>query len=433
MPIPVSQAADLRVATSERAARGRIVVIDSLRGIAALLVLAFHALLILTISPHAVYRLYGLRPNLNAYLHYALIPFLESGYIGVMIFFALSGYCTHRAGARRLALGRSGLDLKTFYLRRLWRIYPVYIAALLLTVGIDHWRFAHGYTHGHVELIHATSVRTFYVNLFSLQELAGPIFGSNLVFWTLGIEIHFYLVYPILYLISRSRGPLAALFTTFAVSAVTVFIAQRVNFHPRTFPQFWFSWGIGFYVAEVAAGRAHLPRLSVLMPIALLAGILAMRIHFSGLERWAELVMPLATGGLLIATLTPAGMKFGTGYFGRPLAAVGVFSYSLYATHYPILLLLRAIFWPSGAPVSLLPAVAGGALCVGIAWLCFLLIEQWSLTLPDAAACAASLSAWLKIKTAYAGRGLATRPQASAALADLDDPYEVAPSVGVMR
>jgi peptidoglycan/LPS O-acetylase OafA/YrhL len=64
--------------------------------------------------------------------------FFTLGGVAVDLFFVLSGYCIHRRGARELATNpKASLDLKQYAIRRIWRIYPTYVAALFLTALID--------------------------------------------------------------------------------------------------------------------------------------------------------------------------------------------------------------------------------------------------------------------------------------------------------
>jgi peptidoglycan/LPS O-acetylase OafA/YrhL len=59
------------------------------------------------------------------------------GYLGVPLFFVISGLCIHLPTASALAAGRSARpDWQRFFQRRFWRLYPAYLAALVLAGGL---------------------------------------------------------------------------------------------------------------------------------------------------------------------------------------------------------------------------------------------------------------------------------------------------------
>lgn len=111
--------------------------IDALRGLAAVIIVLYHARGMLWVGTREVWQRYGLSPNVNAWLGYVSLPLSTfGGFAALALFFVLSGYCIHRRGARNLSFN-SNLNLKEFALRRLWRIYPTYIAALCFTALVD--------------------------------------------------------------------------------------------------------------------------------------------------------------------------------------------------------------------------------------------------------------------------------------------------------
>jgi peptidoglycan/LPS O-acetylase OafA/YrhL len=130
------------IITQKKDTSKRLQSIDTLRGIAALVVLLYHARVMLWVGLKETWNQYGLSANPNAWLAYLTIPVTFCGGLAVSLFFVLSGYCIHRRGAKRLANeSRPSINLKQFALRRLWRLYPTYIAALLLTVLVDSFVF----------------------------------------------------------------------------------------------------------------------------------------------------------------------------------------------------------------------------------------------------------------------------------------------------
>ena len=371
---------------------GRIEAIDALRGLAALAVVFYHARQILWVGMVKLYEQYHFQIRLETLVGYATLP-LHLGWLGVTLFFVLSGYCIHRRGAQNLAANpHASLDVSGFARRRLWRIYPTYAAALLFTWGIDWLISSHVGGQSDVgKFDHCWS--TLLVSLVGLQGLASPMYGSNGVFWTLAMEIHLYLAYPLLYWISKRYNPKRVLWVTFIIS-VTFALADVLWGIQKAFPYhfvrgpiflpYWFTWAVGFYLAEAEAGRAVLPsrkNMVWLAAVGFLGGIsLAMFKHFETSEVfWAVLL-----GMAVWWSLGEHGRRIWDSLGGRFAAFVGVFSYSLYAVHLPLVQLFAAYMLPDGSkPYSLLLCLLGGGFALVFAWLFFQCVERWSLRRPS--------------------------------------------------
>lgn len=195
----------------------RLVSIDALRGLAALVVVFFHAREMNWIGVNAMWHANGLRPNINAYLGYLTFPTVF-GFAAVSLFFVLSGYCIHRPHVSKLVENPSyTIDKKTYFVRRLWRIYPVLFAALLFTCLLDV------YTRRHFPSdikLGDNSLGNFLLNLFAFQGIVGSNYGTNVPLWTLAMEIHFYLIYPLLFWATKRVGPYVTVAGVAAVSLI---------------------------------------------------------------------------------------------------------------------------------------------------------------------------------------------------------------------
>jgi len=366
----------------------RLNAIDGLRGLAALAVLVYHARSSFWVGIGATYREHGLTPNLNAWIGYLTAPFNFGG-LGVTLFFVLSGYCIHRRGARNLATKEPrDFDLATFASRRFWRIFPTYVCALLFTALIDYWLQE---VSGRSVPNQDNSVSTFLISLLTLQGYAAPSFGSNGVFWTLAMEIHLYAMYPLLYALSFRIGPVRVLALTFFISLLYTICEMLFGFESLLanrsargpiFLPYWFTWTMGFYLAEVEAGRCRDAGNKVWFSASIVAFPIGVYLSLMNHYLLAEIFWAIVFVSLLRTSLKPRGEEIWQMRIGRFVAQIGVFSYSLYAVHAPVLLLFHRLISPADPTYkfeTLWMTLAGVVVSLVFAYFFFQLVERWSI------------------------------------------------------
>src|SRR2546426_1092734 len=114
----------MKVFSTPSSVQGRFQSIDALRGLAALGVVLYHAVLQ---SQNAV-------PHNFLQWPVKLIQFLSSfGYIGVFLFFVISGFCIHLQWAKSKAANQEKpIQFGSFWKRRIRRLYPPYLIAFAL-------------------------------------------------------------------------------------------------------------------------------------------------------------------------------------------------------------------------------------------------------------------------------------------------------------
>ena len=329
--------------------------VDQLRGLAALAVVLCHMAVSAYLSA----------PNLDGGPWPWLGVTLGFGYLGVPLFFVISGFCIHLPHARTLAAAdpeTAAPDWKRFFARRFWRLYPPYLGALVVALAL--WWLAGGSTSWLVVTTQALLVHTFHTATFD---------GVNPPAWTLAVEAQLYAAYPIVFwLIARLgswRALGAVLAVTMAYRVVLALVPLPFELAGPAWELFlarWLEWVLGAMVAEWAAGRLALPRvLRTPWPgLTVLGGGLWIEWHTGsyGLYIVKEPVYGVAFALLLYAAL--AHERRGLPWAAeRYLGRVGVYSYSLYLLHRPIQLafepLVREVAtWPLvialGMPSSLL-------------------------------------------------------------------------------
>ncbi|KQR12734.1 MULTISPECIES: acyltransferase family protein [Xanthomonas] len=171
--------------------------LDLLRGIAIVWVMLFHAFVVGGLGPDWAW--------LSRY-----------GWMGVDLFFVLSGFLIGSQVLTPLARGQR-LDFKDFYLRRALRILPAFAVVLLVYIALPGVREAPG-------LAPWWMFATFTLNLL-------VDYGQQAAFshaWSLCVEEHFYLVFPLLATLLLRR-PSAGRFIALCVAVVVAGIALRTS------------------------------------------------------------------------------------------------------------------------------------------------------------------------------------------------------------
>jgi peptidoglycan/LPS O-acetylase OafA/YrhL len=161
--------------------------LDTLRALAIAVVMVFH--------------LHGLLPD-------AFGPIGRFGWMGVDLFFVLSGYLIGSQLLKPVRDGR-GISLLDFYRKRAYRILPVYLVVLALYVFWPLWREAPGMSPLWQFL---TFTENFFVD-YSVNQAFSHV-------WSLCVEEHFYLLLPVIVLVLSRR---AAAWKT--ITVLTLFVA----------------------------------------------------------------------------------------------------------------------------------------------------------------------------------------------------------------
>jgi len=209
---------------------------------------------------HAVEQGKHVLPNNFFQYPVRLVQFASSfGYIGVFLFFVISGFCIHLQWARAKAAGvEPEIRFGAFWKRRIRRLYPPYIITLLLfmlltaaTVGLTVTRFFVYDLGMHLLMLHNLDPYTCY--------------SINGVFWTLAIEEQLYLAYFLLLFIRVRWGwgvTLAVcLFARLMWMGFSHVVWLKTGFGipvPEAAASHWFTWALGALGVEVFFGLTTL-------------------------------------------------------------------------------------------------------------------------------------------------------------------------------
>ncbi len=320
--------------------------LDLLRAAAALLVLFAHSRAL-----YFVYISFDDEPNVVLKLFYFVTGV---GHEAVVIFFVLSGFLI--GGSLTESMLRGDFSLPRYLIARFARIYAVYIPALIITQAVFFFGSLLLNDPGDGPLFISKQLDFGGVSqaicfLSGLQGFACPAWRQNQPLWSLGFEWALYLLAPaIIQLVvwRASRG-----LRLLGIALVCAIAATVCRHHdPVEAAFFCGAWFLG-----VAAFRLMRTR-----PVPLPVGLVGIGVMIAGMflaHRYPDYPNRQIMTDLIIAAGAAAAIAC------RPLAALPLaprffgwaagFSYTLYAIHLPLILLIATLFETIGLPPDLAP------------------------------------------------------------------------------
>ena len=330
-----------------------LTILDAVRGIAALSVVVSHSI---SVNPDS-------EEIITKHFHW-----LASG--GVTLFFVLSGFCIHLPHARRLTENPvATVDWQQFFYRRAQRLLPTHYVSLILSAILGLYVQSN--------LISRPTWAGFITHIFMVHVWSGLFLSINGVFWSIAVEVHFYLAYPFYLRFRKLIGSFRVPFVLLVIGLMIYFLASQFTGTTRFVGQnlflvTWWQWAWGAFLAEwYVQSRHRISNLFFTFPfapgvwggIALLMGAfdpVLFRLH---VRYW---LLPIFCGLLIGSLVIRKDLKW------RGLAWIGAFSYSLYLTH-PLVLAVLPQFLSASRSII---AVVSVTCSIFFAWLFYLIVEK---------------------------------------------------------
>ena len=315
---------------------------------------------------------------------------VTGGYIGVDVFFVISGYLITAVIFSEMASGR--FSVTNFYERRIRRIFPALLVMLLGSSAITYFCCVPSETKGFARSLLATlfSVSNFFfwrqqsfnfiywhhAGYFDISRTASD---ALLHTWSLGVEEQFYIIFPLFLMAVRRWFPNRLMIAIWSITVLTFALACLWVHRDPT---------VAFYFAPLRAwelligtviSQHYVPAIcgKVARNLAAMVGLLLILVaamlynattHFPGLAA----LPPCVGAALLIAAGETGNSLVGRLLSWRPIVFIGLISYSVYLWHWPIIIFLEARYIPVDyeSPKQLKLAVLVASLIVGsLSWL----------------------------------------------------------------
>ncbi|GAL83778.1 hypothetical protein Hsw_0827 [Sporocytophaga myxococcoides] len=310
-----------------------------LRGLTALYVLIYHAKFILWCGGNEYIKAYPMHNwGIGDYLVFASDIFSSAGFEMVLVFFVLSGFFIAKS------FNKKRWSLRDFYLKRIARIYPPYLFSLLFSVIVilligqinaDLYSLD-------IPFERNQRLKVAYENL-NFKSIAYSLFfistkeyiGMNIVYWSLLIEVVFYIIIPfvivrpVIYFI---LSLICAIFMRYTPLAYFTFLSEY---------SIYFALGVLIFKYKDISVVTIIEKSKYIFLILIITLIFSVVILSAlKLKYYSSFTAALLS---LFSIFFLLKVQLHEGWVLKRLKFLGEISYSLYLFHFPVLLLIYAL------------------------------------------------------------------------------------------
>ena len=312
--------------------------------------------------------------------HLGFAAVAPGGYIGVDVFFVISGFLITRIIYNDMAKGT--YSIADFYARRARRILPaaipVYLATVIAAALLLFPEEREAVVHATLGSIAFVSNFYFYTNTGYFDEAAklNPMLHT----WSLSVEEQFYIVLPVMILVLNRvslglRHGAFVLITLGSLAGACLFLTRNPNavFYLLPFRMWELLFGSLLAIAAIPGLRARWQaEVAAVTGFVLILGSVILLDEYSLFPGWNALPACLGAGLIL-----HAGSADGTTVVARllslpPVRFIGLISYSLYLWHWPLIVFAPYMF----GEITLTSALALLAVAIALATLSWRFVER---------------------------------------------------------
>ncbi|PNH94606.1 acyltransferase family protein [Vibrio diazotrophicus] len=312
--------------------KDRNLLLDFIRGVAAILVCAGHLRAALFVDFSNL--------SSSSYLDKFFYFITGFGHESVIIFFVLSGYLVGGS-----VLEKSNIDWIEYLSKRIFRLWVVLIPALFFTFLVDiciellnkdvlsgaqYVVINSGPNSDHP---YSSGIIIFISNLFFLQNINMPIFGSNGPLWSLSNEFWYYILFPVLLMLYRAEFNQKLIYLTISLLLILWLPLEVLKYF-----LVWVFGVVAFYLNK----KNHLN--SRMVYISILAFGMAMVLSRVGAFS-SVFLSDVIIGIMFSLTITCQFKKNNNKFMERIVHFFSDISYTLYLFHFPLVILAYTVFF----------------------------------------------------------------------------------------
>lgn len=331
--------------------------LDHWRGIAALWVMIFHGFATIYNKP--------LNPLVELVKSVAAI-----GWLGVHLFFVISGYCIAANVYKLIFRNGSTWD---FLKNRFWRLMPTYWIAFIVTIFIN--LVSSPFNKTNLLESFPLSLQSWLGNLFLLQPYFNVPFYV-VVYWSLVIELGFYVITASLLAIRNGVNKNLALFIAISLGLVSVFIPADPRLSVfRNYSEFL--CGSLVFVSLWANAQNRIYQRNSCLMLIIVLGCLGqyMNVEYGQQNQ----ILFSSTFAIIIYFLYKLDKYINSLNFLKWLKFTGLMSYSLYLLHVPVegrVINLGSRFISIESPIMLILQMLGWLVAIAVSFIFYQLVEK---------------------------------------------------------
>ncbi|WP_405607808.1 acyltransferase family protein [Polaribacter sp. Asnod1-A03] len=331
----------------------RNVLFDLIRGVSALVVMFSHLRNTMFID----YSELKGTGNISTKIFYF---FTGLGHQAVMIFFVLSGFFVGGAVINK----RRIFKFSDYLLSRLTRLWVVLIPALIFTLGLDllvdflspdiiEGTYLKILNSGPKES-YSLSIKTFIANIFFFQTIYTPVYGSNSPLWSLANEFWYYILFPLMFIVLKNKSTY-----NFYIRVLSFFLLIGFSIMIYDKLEGYLIWLMGvlvfaLYQSNIKIRNKSISNLIILfsMILFLISIVVSKKDYFAGVSLISnDLFIGVCFSIFIFSIKDSSFFIIENKYLSKFSIWLSNISFTLYVIHFPLLMLIFALFYKDNMQV----------------------------------------------------------------------------------
>lgn len=331
----------------------RNILFDLIRGVSAIIVMFSHLRNIMFID-------YSALQNKDSIITKLFYFFTGLGHQAVMIFFVLSGFFVGGAVINKNRV----FKFSDYLIARLNRLWVVLIPALIFTLGIDlivdyispeviKGQYLTVMNSGPSDS-YSSSFKTFLSNIFFLQTIYSPVYGSNGPLWSLANEFWYYILFPLMFIAFKNKSSYKIFIR---ILSFILFIILSLMIHDKL--EGYLIWLLGvtifaLYQSEIKIRNMFISNLLIIASIVIfsIAIVISKKDYFSETFLMSnDFFIGICFSLFIFSIKNSRFFEIKNIYLSKFSIWLSNISFTLYVIHFPLLMLIFSLFYKNNMQV----------------------------------------------------------------------------------